>query len=59
MTWQKWLSQYLFSFPFSFLLFSYQWTHEIKVTHKEAWDIRTGLGLQMYISSIEIQWELY
>jgi len=32
---------------------------EIKVTHKEVQDIRTGLGLQMYISSTEIQWELY
>jgi len=27
--------------------------HEIKVTHKKVWDIRTGLGLQMYISSIQ------
>ena len=41
----KRLSQYLFSFPFSFLLFFYQWIREIKVTHKEAQDFGTELGL--------------
>ena len=41
----KWLSHYI-SFLFLLFYFSYQWTCERKVTHKEAQDIRTGLGLQ-------------
>jgi len=47
MTWQKQLSQYLFYFLFSFLLFSYQWTCKIKVTYKKVQDIKTGLGLEI------------
>jgi len=53
----KWLSQYFFFFFFSFIfgllfffyiffsLFSHQWMHERKVTHREAWDKKEGLGL--------------
>ena len=43
----KQLSQYLFSFLFSFDLFSYQWIHKIKVTHREVQDFSTGLGLSI------------
>jgi len=52
MTWQKWLSHYLIFFSFSFLLFSYQWIHEIKVTHMEVRDFGIGLGLAICISSV-------
>ena len=49
----KRLSHYLIFFSFSFLLFSYQWMCEIKVTHKEAWDFSVRLGSDICISSIE------
>ena len=48
----KQLSHYLIIFSFSFLLFSYQWMREIKVTHMEAQDFSTRLGLDICISSI-------
>jgi len=40
-------------FPFLFFYFSYRWTHEIKVTHKEVQDFSIGLGSEVCISSIE------
>ena len=52
-TWQKWLSHYLIFFFFSFLLFSYRWTRETKVTHIEARDFSVRLGSSICISSIE------
>ena len=47
------LSHYLYFFSFLFFYFSYRWTREIKVTHKEAWDSSVGLGSEVCISSIE------
>ena len=45
----KQLSYYLFFFSFSFLLVLVLVSHkqmcESKMTHREVWDIRTGLGL--------------
>jgi len=55
MTWQKRLSHYFIFFSFSFLLINYQWMRRIKVTHKEARDFSTGLGLNMCISRVENQ----
>ena len=49
----KRLSHYLYFFSFSFLLFSYQWMREIKVTHMEARDFSVGLGSEMCISRVE------
>jgi len=46
-------SIFIFFFYFLFFYFSYQWTCEIKVTHKEAQDFSTGLGLATCISNVE------
>jgi len=40
-------------FFFFFFYFSYQWTHVIKVTHKEARDFSVRLGSGICISSVE------
>ena len=47
------LSHYLYFFSFLFFYFSYRWTREIKVTHKEARDFSVGLGSEVCISSVE------
>jgi len=48
----KRLSHYLIFFSFSFLLFSYQWTRGIIVTHMEVQDFSMRLGLDICISSV-------
>jgi len=39
------MAKSLFNISFHFHFISDQWTHERKVTHREAWDKREGLGL--------------